>query len=305
MINPSCIDQPQTSSQLASLTMTSINDADNADVSGDQLRLEVSREVTRRYAAPWLERMAWQTDQFTDPQRVALWDLRGFFLAARDEVFRPTDFGQRKARLDQWLFSLSRAFQGEAPSDAAAAVAATVSRFNVPRAHLYEALSALESNLYRERLNTARDLLRLSYRQTASFTMAVGSVLSLDSPADRQYFIALGMGAGMLDVLWDWPHWEVSHWLPIPSQWVSQVGSVGQRLVPPDPAGRPRLSEELRRVQLPELWRQMATLGIEILGQAAPTPAIADSAVAANLEQWRTQSLDHLHALYQEPDRLL
>jgi phytoene/squalene synthetase len=269
-----------------------------------ELRLEVSREITKRLAEAWLSRLGWRLDDTTPGQRVAIWDVRAFLLAARQEVFQPHRCEDRKGKLDQWMFSLSQAFVGQAHSDAAAAIAETANDYQVPRAFFYEVLTAIESNLMRERLVKPNDLLRFAYRQNATFTLSVAKVVDLADVANRDYFLCLGIGTGLADVLLDWEHWERSDWLPIPQEWLPRTWGAS-RLFQSDWRKPLRLTAATRRRYLPSVWRQMATLGIETLAQAVPPAGVAGSPMAATFAQWRAVSLDRLHALFDDPGQLL
>jgi phytoene/squalene synthetase len=268
------------------------------------LGLEVSRELNKREAEAWLAQRGWQLMGATADERAAIWNLRAFLLAARTEVFQPARFEDRKGKLDQWLFSLGQAFLGRAHSDAAAAVAETAERYEIPRAFFYDALTAIESNLMLERLVQPNDLLRLAYRQNASFTLSVAKVVDLYQPAHRDYFLCLGIGTGLMDILVDWSHWERTGWLPIPQAW--WPGTWGARgLFPRDYRQPLRLTASVRRRYLPSIWRQMATLGIETLAQAKPPTAVAASAMAPMFAQWQAASMDRLHAVFDDPQQLL
>lgn len=269
------------------------------------LAMDVSREITKRHADAWFTRMKWALPACTDEQTVAVRDLRAFLFVAREEIFGPQDHAERRGKLEQWTYSLSQAFMGRAHSDAAAAIAETANRFEVPRAFFYESLSAIESNLFRERLVNANDLMRLAYRQNAMFLLSVSKIADLYDPANRDYFLCLGIGTGILDVIADWAHWERTDWLPIPLDWVKDVRGAEASLFQADWLKPLKISSKARRNLLPSVWRRMATLGIETLAQATPPPAVAASRWYRDLTQWTNQSLDRLHSIFDTPDRWL
>lgn len=267
----------------------------------EDLSLEVSREITRRSSEPWFTRMGWQWVGFSAQQQAALLDWRAFLLVVREEVFAPADPDDRRERLEGWTASLGQAFIGQAHSDAAAAIAATVAAYRIPRAFLYDQLSAVESNLFRERLVTSNDLLRLVYRQSGVFMQGVAQVADLYVPAHRDYFLCLGLGSGLLDVLLDWGHWEASHWLPVPMEWVSDVRGGAAAVYQADWRVPLRVTPRTRQQLWPSLRRRIATLGIETLSQAAIPDGVAMSNIGPTLEQWSRHCLDRLYELFDQP----
>lgn len=269
------------------------------------LAMDVSREITKRHADVWFDRMKWNVDSLSEQQAMALRDVRAFLLVAREEVFAPSGYVDRKGKLDLWTYSLSQAFMGHAHSDAAAAIAETANRFEIPRAFFYETLSAIESNLFRERLVTSNDLLRLAYRQNAMFFLAAAKIVDLYESENRDYFLCLGIGTGLLDVMVDWAHWERTDWLPIPVDWVRDVRGGESALFQPDWRKPLRVSARVRRTLLPSLLRRMATLGIETLAQAIQPPAVQSSRWSPALTQWTRRSLDQLHSIFNDPEKCL
>lgn len=270
----------------------------------ENLTMDASREITKRHADRWFKRMNWKLGSLSDTQAVAVKDLRAFLLVAREEIFGPGDYDERKGKLDQWTYSLNQAFMGRAHSDAAAAIAETANRFAVPRSFFYETLSAIESNLFRERLVNGNDLLRLAYRQNAMFLLGAAKVADLYEVENRDYFLCLGIGTGLLDLIVDWAHWEKTDWLPIPLDWCGDIrGSAA--LYQSDWRKPLKLSVRARRTMLPSLLRRMATLGIETLAQATPTAAVQASGFGQDLTQWTEQALDQLHDIFNTPEKWL
>jgi hypothetical protein len=267
--------------------------------------MDVSREITKRLADPWFEKMKWTMTTLSSPQQLAIRDMRAFLLAARDEVFSPQGYDDRRGKLEQWTCSLSQAFMGQSHSDAAAAIAESANRFDVPRAFFYETLSAIESNLFRERLVNANDLMRLAYRQNAMFLLSAAKVAGLYEPGNRDYFLCLGIGTGLLDVITDWAHWERTDWLPIPQDWVKDVRGGESAVYQADWQKPLRINSRVRQTLLPSLLRRMATMGIESLAQATPPASVQASAWSNDLQQWTNRSIDELHTIFETPNKYL
>lgn len=285
------------------MQLSSTDASSGSDAWLGSLAMEVSREITKRHAQAWFDRLKWSLSAGTDEQRVAIRDLRAFLFVAREEIFAAPDYMERQAKLEQWTFSLSQAFMGRAHSDAAAAIAETANRFEVPRSFFYETLSAVESNLFRERLVNSNDLMRFAYRQNAMFMLSVAKIADLYAAANRDYFLCLGIGAGILDVIRDWAHWERTEWLPIPLDWVKDVRGAEAALYQADWRKPLKIGTKVRRTLLPSIIRRMATLGIETLSQATPPPAVAASRWSQDFSQWTTQSLDQLHSIFESPEK--
>jgi hypothetical protein len=271
------------------------------DGGAEDLNLAVSREITRRLSEPWFKRMGWNWSGFSAEQQVAVRDARAFLFAVREEVFSLADYEARRLKLEDWTFSLSQAFMGQAHSDAAAAIAASAEAYRIPRAFFYDQLAAMEANLFRERLVTSNDLLRLAYRQSGVFLQSVAQVADLYAPAHRDYFLCLGMGAGLLDVLLDWEHWERSHWLPVPLEWVSEVRGGVAAVYQPDWRQPLRVTPRSRQQLWPSLRRRVATLGIETLSQASVPLGVQQSSIGPTLEGWLRHCLDRLYELFDQP----
>ncbi|MBL8888994.1 MAG: squalene/phytoene synthase family protein [Planctomycetaceae bacterium] len=269
------------------------------------MAMDVSREITKRIADGWFHKLKWSLSAWNDSQQVAIRDMRAFLLVARDEIFALNDLDQRRVKHEQWTYSLNQALMGKSHSDAAAAIAETANRFEVPRSFFHEALTAIESNLFRERLVNNNDLLRLAYRQTGTFMLSAAKIADLYEPLHRDYFLCLGIGVGVLDVIMDWQHWEKTNWLPIPLDWVKEVSGAEAALRQGDWRKPLKISSRVRRTLLPSLVRRMATLGIETLTQAKPTSAVQDSRWYADFAQWTEQSLDQLHDVFSSPEKLL
>lgn len=269
------------------------------------MAMDVSREITKRQADVWFQKMNWHLTALTDAQNVAIRDMRAFLLAAREEILTPADYDQRRVKLEQWTYSLNQAFMGRGHSDAAAAIAETANRYEVPRAFFHEALTAVESNLFRERLVNNNDLLRLAYRQTGTFFLAAAKIADLYEPVHRDYFLCLGIGVGVLDVIADWRHWEKTNWLPIPVDWVKDLSGAEASIYQRDWLKPLKISSRVRRTLLPRLVRRMATLGIETLTQAKPPTAVQASRWYLDLTQWTEQSLDQLHEAFSSPEKQL
>jgi len=271
------------------------------DGGAQEFNLAVSREITRRLSQPWFERMGWDWSGFSAEQQQAVLDVRAFLLAVREEVFSAADSESRRVKLEGWTYSLNQAFMGQAHSDAAAAIAASARAYGIPRAFFYDQLSAVESNLFRERMVTSNDLLRFAYRQTGVFLQSVAGVADLYVPANRDYFLCVGMGAGLLDVLLDWGHWERSHWLPVPLEWVAGVRGGAAAVYQADWRQPLRVTPRFRQQLWPSVCRRMATLGIETLSQAVVPEAVLGSSIGPALEGWSRRCLDRLYELFDQP----
>lgn len=271
------------------------------DDGAQDMNLAVSREITRRLSQPWFQRMGWSWAGFSAEQQVAVQDARAFLLAVREEVFSLADYEARRLKLEGWTFSLSQAFMGQAHSDAAAAIAASAEAYRIPRAFFYDQLAAIEANLFRERLVTSNDLLRLAYRQGGVFLQSVAQVTDLYEPAHRDYFLCVGMGGGLLEILLDWEHWERTHWLPVPSEWVSEVRGGVAAVYQPDWRQPLRVTPRARRQLWPSLRRRVATLGIETLSQASMPFGVQQSNIGPTLEGWSRHCLDRLYELFDQP----
>lgn len=269
------------------------------------LAMDVSREITKRQADVWFQKLNWNLSTLNDAQHVAIRDMRAFLLAAREEILTPADYDQRRTKLEQWTDSLNQASMGRSHSDAAEAIAETANRYEVPRQFFQESLKAVESNLFRERLTNNNDLLRLAYRQTGTFILAAAKIADLYEAAHRDYFLCLGIGVGISDVIADWRHWEKTNWLPIPVDWVKDLSGAEASIYQPDWLKPLKISSRVRRTLLPSLVRRMATLGIETLTQAKPPAAVQASRWYSDLTQWTEQSLDQLHEAFCSPEKQL
>ncbi|GEM_PF-1633761 len=261
----------------------------------DSMRLEVSREICRRYALQWFGKMGWHLDRMSPQQASAILDVRALALAARDEVFVQSTIEKRKTTLQDWIFSLSQGFQGQAHSDCVDAIAQSVTLHRVPRAFLYDMLSALESNLYREQLETLEDLRRFCYRQTSSFTMSVGQILGAGEADHRPYFIKLGVGTGILESLLSWHHWKSCNWAPIPEIWLKEAGISANQMLQADTAN----------AQFQSVIRRLAVQGIEELAEVGTMPPSIEHPIDVNLNQWTECSIDKLQAFHEDPSAVL
>jgi hypothetical protein len=288
------------------------------------LEMEVSREITRRAAVPWFRAMGWDISPLSAQRQVALQDLRAFLLLAREEVFAPSAPEARSGQLERWMFSLRESFRQPAHSDAAHAIAATVQQYDVPRSFLYDALTAVESNLRHEVLMSPNDVLRLAYRQTGTFTLSAAVVLGSYQPKNRDYFMTLGIAAGMVDLLYSWTHWERSNWFPVPRVWL-QEGRPGWKrtLLPlwqvirtggedadamPDSRRRLELTGQpsgLSPARRLKIWRQLATLGLETLTQVDVPDHLRDGDYGTVIQAWHSATHQRLIQAVEDPETLV
>lgn len=284
-----------------------------ATVSPNGLRLEVSLEICRRYALPWLNEFNFNLDRMTAAQALAVINLRALVLAAQDEIYSQPDLQSQKNKLNDWMFSLSHGFQGQAHSDCVPAIVSSVETFRVPRAFLFEGISSLESMFFRQAMETLEDLRRFCYRRTASFTMAVGQILGAGTADHRGFFIRLGIGAGMLDVLLNWSFWDKQKWSPVPQEFLTATGSpstgfpsTGRWLSGVTDLFANRAKESAQRQAAisrdASIIRRIATQGIEELAQTGPVPPSVDPPAEENLHQWIASSIDHLQTIHANPE---
>jgi phytoene synthase len=146
---------------------------------------------------------AWAFRLLPHPRRRALAAVYAFCRAADDMADEPG--GADPARLlVRWRAELDAAYAGRPTHPIGVALADTVERFAIPRAHFDAVIAGVEMDLRRDRYETWEgDLAEYCYRVAGAVGLICIEIFGYRNEAARQYAIDLGLAFQLTNILRD------------------------------------------------------------------------------------------------------
>jgi len=177
--------------------------ASEASVALESRSLEASYRACRTIVESHSKTFALSSRFLPPEKRRAVWAVYAFCRTADDIVDRVAPAHERLAAIDAWECRLRASYRGVAAGPVFVALSDAAQRFEIPLEPALDLLRGARMDVGIDRYESYAALQEYCYLVASTVGLLVTPVLGAESPAAREYAVALGRAMQMTNILRD------------------------------------------------------------------------------------------------------